>query len=107
MLGRQRLCLLAHAVTSRFMVVVWDSVDAALDVCGCGSWLCRQISLGLANVWLHIPLAIAVAHNAMGAGLLLSVIHLSWRHHQLPQPQTSRAASTESHTTTINREVTA
>lgn len=69
--------------------------------------LVLQISLGLANVWLHIPLAIAVAHNAMGAGLLLSVIHLIWRHHQLPQPQTSRAASTESHTTTINREVTA
>src|SRR5690554_2861127 len=66
--------------------------------------LAVQIGLGLANVWLHIPLAVAVAHNAMGAGLLLSMIHLIWRHHQLlPQPHTIAV----SHTTTINREVTA
>ena len=65
--------------------------------------LAIQIGLGLANVWLHIPLAIAVAHNAMGAGLLLSMIHLIWQHHQLPQPH----PSTVSHTTTLNREVTA
>ncbi|WP_372965905.1 heme A synthase [Marinobacter sp.] len=62
-----------------------------------------QFSLGLANVWLHIPLAIAVAHNAMGAGLLLSMVNLIWRHTLLPHPQTATA----SHTTTINREVTA
>lgn len=66
--------------------------------------LAIQIALGLANVWLHIPLAIAVAHNAMGAGLLLSMINLIWRHHQLPQPQQTATAS---HTTTITREVTA
>lgn len=62
-----------------------------------------QVLLGLANVILNIPLAIAVAHNAMGAGLLLTVVHLIWRHHQLPELNT---AST-THTTTINREVTA
>jgi cytochrome c oxidase assembly protein subunit 15 len=62
-----------------------------------------QIGLGLANVWLHIPLAIAVAHNAMGAGLLLATVHLIWQHRQLPQPETSPAIQT----TTINREVTA
>ncbi|PSF13122.1 COX15/CtaA family protein [Marinobacter shengliensis] len=62
-----------------------------------------QIGLGLANVWLHIPLAIAVAHNAMGAGLLLAIVHLIWHHRQLPQAHTSPAT----HTTTINREVTA
>ena len=65
--------------------------------------LAAQVSLGLANVLLHIPLAIAVAHNAMGAGLLLSVIHLIWRHHQLPV----RAGVTAVQTTTIRREVTA
>ncbi len=65
--------------------------------------LAAQISLGLANILLHIPLAIAVAHNAMGAGLLLSVIHLIWRHHQLPY----RAGVTAAQTTTISREVTA
>lgn len=62
-----------------------------------------QILLGLANVILNIPLAIAVAHNAMGAGLLLTVVHLIWRHHQLPELNTASAT----HTTTINREVTA
>ncbi|KXS46223.1 MAG: Cytochrome B561, partial [Marinobacter sp. T13-3] len=32
---------------------------------------------------------IAVAHNAMGALLLVSVVHLIWRHHQLPEPRAS------------------
>jgi cytochrome c oxidase assembly protein subunit 15 len=44
----------------------------------------------------------AVAHNAMGAGLLLSMVHLLWRHHLLAQP----AAAPAFQTTTINREVT-
>ncbi len=65
--------------------------------------LAAQIALGLANVIFHIPLSIAVAHNAMGAGLLLSVIHLVWRHHLLLRTQTASAI----HTTTIKREVTA
>ncbi len=62
-----------------------------------------QILLGLANVILNIPLAIAVAHNAMGAGLLVTLVHLIWRHHRLPELNTASAI----HTTTINREVTA
>lgn len=41
--------------------------------------LCAQILLGLANVVFHIPLSVAVAHNAMGAGLLISVVNLLWR----------------------------
>lgn len=41
--------------------------------------LCAQILLGLANVVFHIPLSVAVAHNAMGAGLLISVVNLMWR----------------------------
>lgn len=65
--------------------------------------LAAQITLGLANVLFHIPLPVAVAHNAMGAGLLLSVIYLIWRHHLLPQTQ----ASTATPTTTMHQEVTA
>ena len=65
--------------------------------------LAAQVGLGLANVLLHIPLGIAVAHNAMGAGLLLAVVHLIWRHHQVPQAHRAQATPT----TTINREVTA
>lgn len=67
------------------------------------SLLVAQITLGLANVLFHIPLPVAVAHNAMGAGLLLSVIYLIWRHHLLPQAQ----ASTATPTTTMHQEVTA
>jgi len=47
--------------------------------------LLAQIALGLANVILYIPLGIAVAHNATGAILLLSVIQLIWHQRQLPQ----------------------
>ncbi|HEV8077622.1 MAG TPA: COX15/CtaA family protein [Marinobacter sp.] len=47
--------------------------------------LLAQIALGLANVIFYIPLAVAVAHNATGALLLLSVIQLIWRQRQLPQ----------------------
>lgn len=65
--------------------------------------LMAQIALGLANIVFHIPLSVAVAHNAMGAGLLLSVINLVWRFHQQELPQPADAT----HTTTIEREVTA
>lgn len=43
--------------------------------------LVTQVVLGLVNVAFHIPLAIAVAHNAVGAALLLSVVHMLWRIH--------------------------
>lgn len=41
--------------------------------------LVLQIALGISNVVFHLPLAIAEAHNAMGAGLLLSMVNLGWR----------------------------
>lgn len=69
--------------------------------------LAVQILLGLANVLLHIPLGIAVAHNAMGAGLLLAVVHLIWRCHQLPHQLSDLESAPATHTTTMNREVTA
>lgn len=62
-----------------------------------------QIALGLANVAFHFPLAVAVAHNIMGAGLLLSIINLLWR---LPGFHHSRTVEA-SMTTTINQETTA
>ena len=66
--------------------------------------LAAQITLGLANVLFYIPLPIAVAHNAMGAGLLLSVIYLIWKHYQLPlQAQVKTATPT----TIVHQEMTA
>jgi len=39
--------------------------------------LATQISLGIANVWLHLPLPVAVAHNAVAALLLLALLTLT------------------------------
>jgi len=42
-----------------------------------------QASLGIANIKLHLPLSIAVAHNGVAALLLLSLVSLL--HHCLPE----------------------
>jgi cytochrome c oxidase assembly protein subunit 15 len=63
-----------------------------------------QILLGLANVVFHIPLSVAIAHNAMGAGLLLSVINLIWRLQRVP---VSLSGPATQRTTMNDREVTA
>lgn len=65
--------------------------------------LALQITLGLLNVLLHIPLGIAVAHNAVGAGLLLTVVNLLWRW----QPLMKTAEAGNSQTTIIKQEVPA
>ncbi|TGN39578.1 COX15/CtaA family protein [Marinobacter confluentis] len=66
--------------------------------------LTLQILLGLANVIFHIPLSVAIAHNAMGAGLLLTVINLIWRLHRVPVSLSGRATE---NTIMNDREVTA
>ncbi len=46
--------------------------------------LVLQVGLGIGNVLLHLPLLVAVAHNAVAALLLLSLINASyllWRRH--------------------------
>lgn len=67
---------------SLLLIRLWP---AAREV-GTGHWvvlaggiLVAQVALGMANVLLHIPLSLAVAHNALGAGLLLAVVNLLWR----------------------------
>ena len=44
--------------------------------------LVLQIGLGLSNVIWSLPLAVAVAHNAGGALLLLALITLNYRLHK-------------------------
>jgi cytochrome c oxidase assembly protein subunit 15 len=39
--------------------------------------LVAQVSLGIANVWLHLPLPVAAAHNAVAALLLLALLTLT------------------------------
>ncbi|AHC85394.1 MULTISPECIES: COX15/CtaA family protein [Pseudomonas] len=41
--------------------------------------LVMQVGLGISNVLLHLPLAVAVAHNAGGALLLLSMVLVNYR----------------------------
>lgn len=43
------------------------------------SLLCVQISLGLANIFLLLPLPVAIAHNGVAALLLVSVITFNYR----------------------------
>jgi cytochrome c oxidase assembly protein subunit 15 len=44
-----------------------------------GGLLCLQIGLGLSNVFFALPLPVAVAHNGVGALLLLSMVTLNHR----------------------------
>ncbi|MBD9413407.1 COX15/CtaA family protein [Pseudomonas sp. PDM16] len=41
--------------------------------------LAVQVSLGVSNVLLHLPLVVAVAHNAGGAALLLVLVLINYR----------------------------
>lgn len=41
--------------------------------------LITQVGLGITNVLAHLPLAVAVAHNAVGASLLLIVVAINYR----------------------------
>jgi cytochrome c oxidase assembly protein subunit 15 len=49
--------------------------------------LVAQVSLGIANVWLHLPLPVAAAHNAVAALLLLALLTLT---HTLYRSGTAR-----------------
>lgn len=40
------------------------------------SLLCLQVCLGIMNIWLHLPLMVAVAHNAIATLLLVNLIVL-------------------------------
>ncbi|BES69025.1 COX15/CtaA family protein [Marinobacter nanhaiticus D15-8W] len=67
---------------SLLLIRLWPAArEAAMGrwVALAGGVLLAQVALGVANVLMHIPLPIAVAHNALGAGLLLAVVNLLWR----------------------------
>lgn len=52
--------------------------------------LAVQISLGISNVLLHLPLAVAVAHNAGGAALLLTLVLVNYSTRRVAQPKVRR-----------------
>lgn len=62
-----------------------------------------QVTLGILNVALYLPLPVAVAHNAVGVGLLVAIVWLLWRVHNL---QVSVAGAPQHQSPMINQEVT-
>jgi cytochrome c oxidase assembly protein subunit 15 len=46
-----------------------------------GALLCVQVTLGIANVKLGLPLAVATAHNGVAALLLLALVVMLARMH--------------------------
>jgi cytochrome c oxidase assembly protein subunit 15 len=52
--------------------------------------LAAQVSLGVSNVLLHLPLAVAVAHNAGGAALLLVLVLINYRLRAVPLAASQR-----------------
>ncbi|GIZ10790.1 heme A synthase [Pseudomonas sp. NCCP-436] len=54
--------------------------------------LAMQVGLGISNVMFHLPLLVAVAHNAGGAALLLVLVLISYRLRAVtPQPAAGSA----------------
>ena len=41
--------------------------------------LSLQVALGIGNVVLSLPIAVATAHNAVGAALLLTLVSVNYR----------------------------
>lgn len=50
-----------------------------------------QVMLGVSNVVLHLPLVVAVAHNAGGAILLMTLVGVNYRLRAVPAPRSAVA----------------
>ncbi|MFA5677048.1 MAG: COX15/CtaA family protein [Pseudomonas sp.] len=63
------------------LLLAWRLYRAGLRATAAGLSLVlfTQIGLGMTNVLAHLPLAVAVAHNAVGALLLLSLVWVNYR----------------------------
>lgn len=63
------------------LLLAWRLYRAGLTATAVGLTLVllTQVGLGITNVLAHLPLAVAVAHNAVGALLLLSLVLVNYR----------------------------
>lgn len=63
--------------------------------------LVTQVGLGITNVLAHLPLAVAVAHNAVGAVLLLVMVSVNYQlrapAHEAALARTSQPGELASH----------
>ncbi|WP_238152094.1 heme A synthase [Microbulbifer sp. A4B17] len=88
---------LAHrvgALIASIMVIILAVFTWRVGLRGWSLWLSGalilQVTLGIANVVMHLPLGIAVAHNAGAAFLLLSLITFSYRIYTLKMVNVSQ-----------------
>ncbi|HXZ97411.1 MAG TPA: COX15/CtaA family protein [Burkholderiales bacterium] len=68
------LCYLASLVMALQWIKQLQKYGALLLIV-----LCLQIALGIGNVWLGLPLLLAVAHNAVAALLLVVMVVLNFK----------------------------
>ena len=63
------------------LLLVWKLYRAGLTATAVGLSLVlfTQLGLGISNILAHLPLAVAVAHNAVGALLLLTLVLVNYR----------------------------
>lgn len=71
----------ALLVTLALLVLAWRLLTAGLSRLADLLLLALavQVSLGISNVIFHLPLLVAVAHNAGGAALLLTMVLINYR----------------------------
>lgn len=78
----------ALVVAATVLLLAWRLYRAGMR--GTAIWLglvlLTQLGLGITNVLAHLPLSIAVAHNGIGALLLLSVILVNYQVRPAPMP---------------------
>ncbi len=67
--------LLAISMLRQQTAVISNSAKALIGV------LCLQVALGLGNVYFHFPVSVAVAHNIVGAILLIVMITVLYKVH--------------------------
>ncbi len=76
---------MAHRIGALGVLVIVGSLAFRLRVLAPGLAACLagvlalQLCLGIANVALSLPLAVATAHNAVGAALLLTLVQVNYR----------------------------
>ncbi len=87
-IGALLVCLVLLLLAWRLRVAGLSGLAGLLLVA-----LALQISLGVSNVLLQLPLAVAVAHNAGGALLLLSLVLINYRLRPCPAWQEQPAPS--------------
>lgn len=74
-LGAITVLLIVGALAWR----LWQHGEARRLAVAVGGILLAQLALGIANVHFSLPLAVATAHNAGGALLLLAVVTVNYR----------------------------